>query len=202
MDYAKTEVEVRKVNKACCLKRLVSKKKRRFENEFFDLDMAYVTKRVIAMGYPATGFEKCYRNSVEEVIRFFNHYHNNNVKVYNLCLEKDRIYQKSLFTKSSVGLFPSKDHNPCPIKLILEFCVDIILYLTKNQQGVAAIHCKAGKGRTGVMICCYLIFSGLCKTAEDAFNHYARSRTYNNKVTVFKLSGRYNSFPNKVHSLL
>jgi phosphatidylinositol-3,4,5-trisphosphate 3-phosphatase/dual-specificity protein phosphatase PTEN len=144
--------------------------------------MAYVTKRVIAMGYPATGFESVYRNSLAEVIRFFNTYHNDNVKVYNLCLEKERIYEKKFFNKSLVGLFPSKDHNPCPIKLILEFCVDIILYLIKNPNGVAAIHCKAGKGRTGVMICSYLIFSGLCKNADHALEHYALARTYNKKV--------------------
>jgi phosphatidylinositol-3,4,5-trisphosphate 3-phosphatase/dual-specificity protein phosphatase PTEN len=124
-----------------------------------------------------------------------------------LCLEKDRIYKKSLFAKNEVGLFPSKDHNPCPIKLILEFCVDIILYLTNNQEGVAAVHCKAGKGRTGVMICSYLIFSGLCKTADDAFDHYAKSRTYNNKVKVYIddfniLIGSDYSFANEVYQIL
>ena len=34
--------------------------------------MAYITKRVIAMGYPASGIETIYRNSIDEVIRFFH----------------------------------------------------------------------------------------------------------------------------------
>lgn len=194
MDYLTdpTKIPVKKViNKAWCVKRLVSKKKRRFENDQFDLDMAYITKRVIAMGYPATGCEKMIRNSIDDVIKFFSYYHNDNVKIYNLCLEKDRIYDKSLFKKSQVGLFPATDHNPCPIKLILEFCVDICLYLIKNSEAVAAVHCKAGKGRTGVMICSYLIFSGLCKTSEEAFVHYAASRTYNNKGVTIPSQIRY-----------
>ncbi len=153
--------------------------------------MAYITKRVLAMGYPSTGVEKMLRNSIEDVVKFFHYYHNDNVKIYNLCIEKERIYEKNLFNKSMVGLFPAKDHNPCPIKLILEFCVDMCLYLIKNPDGIAAVHCKAGKGRTGVMICSYLIFSGLCKNSVDAIEHYGRSRTYNNKGVTIPSQIRY-----------
>lgn len=185
-------VSVKKnLKKAWCVKHLVSKKKRRFQTEQFDLDMAYITKRVLAMGYPSTGVEKMLRNSIDDVVKFFHYYHNDNVKIYNLCIEKERIYEKNLFNKSMVGLFPAKDHNPCPIKLILEFCVDICLYLIKNPEGIAAVHCKAGKGRTGVMICSYLIFSGLCKNSVDAIEHYGRSRTYNNKGVTIPSQIRY-----------
>ena len=144
--------------------------------------MSYITRRVLAMGYPSIGAETFYRNSLKETIRFFKEEHHDQVKIYNLCLEKNRIYESTNFENSSVALFPSKDHNPCPIKLILEFCIDICLYLIKNQRGVASVHCKAGKGRTGVMICSYLIFSGLCKNSQEAFTHYGEARTYNNKV--------------------
>jgi phosphatidylinositol-3,4,5-trisphosphate 3-phosphatase/dual-specificity protein phosphatase PTEN len=72
--------------------------------------------------------------------------------------------------------------------LILDFCVDITLYLLRWPKGSAAIHCKAGKGRTGVMICCYLIFSGLCKNTEDAMRHYSITRTYNGRVNFLLIS--------------
>ena len=179
------------VEKANLFKRLVSKQKRRYQDAQFDLDMSYITDRVIAMGYPSTGMETIYRNALQDVIRFFNVKHNDEVKVYNLCLEKDRIYDKSAFPNSKVGLFPANDHNPSPIKLILEFCIDICLYLMKNPKGVAAVHCKAGKGRTGVMICAYLVFSGLCKNCEQAFRHYARIRTKNNKGVTIASQRRY-----------
>jgi phosphatidylinositol-3,4,5-trisphosphate 3-phosphatase/dual-specificity protein phosphatase PTEN len=70
------------------------------------------------------------------------------------------------------------------IRLILEFCIDITIFLTKNPDAVAAIHCKAGKGRTGVMICCYLIFSGICKDTDEAIKYYGEMRTLNGKVIV------------------
>ena len=176
---------------ASFLKHLVSKKKRRYQDSEFDLDMAYITDRVIAMGYPSVGMEAIYRNDVNDVIAFFEKKHKGNVKIYNLCLEKDRIYEKKLFLRSKVALFPSLDHNPCSVKLILEFCVDICLFLILNLDSVAAVHCKAGKGRTGVMICCYLVFSGLCKTTEEAINYYAVMRTTNMKGVTIPSQHRY-----------
>jgi protein-tyrosine phosphatase len=132
-----------------------------------------------------------YRNSLSDIIKFFHIRHNDQVKVYNLCLEKDRIYNKSVFPNVKVGLFPATDHNPSPIKLILEFCIDICLYLINNPEGVAAVHCKAGKGRTGVMICSYLVFSGLCQSSEKAFRYYARVRTKNNTGVTIASQKRY-----------
>ena len=180
-----------KLKKANFFKRLVSKQKRRFQDSDFDLDMSYITEKVIAMGFPSTGVETMYRNSLSDIIKFFHTRHNDHVKVYNLCLEKDRIYNKNVFPNSKVGLFPATDHNPSPIKLILEFCIDICLYLINNPEGVAAVHCKAGKGRTGVMICSYLVFSGLCQSSEMAFRYYARVRTKNNTGVTIASQKRY-----------
>ena len=176
--------------KANLFKRLVSKKKRRVRTPYFDLDMAYITERIIGMGFPATGCETLYRNSLTDLRAFLDRYHGE-YKIYNLCIETGRIYQKNLWFDRKVGLFPFNDHAPCPIKLILDFCVDICLYLTSNPRGVAAIHCKAGKGRTGVMIVCYLIFSGLCQTSDEALAHYARQRTLNNKGVTIPSQIRY-----------
>ena len=177
--------------KSSFIKQLVSKKKIRFQNADFNLDMAYITDRVIAMGFPSVNYERIYRNSIADVIAFFEKYHKSNVKIYNLCLEKDRIYNKALFGKAKVGLFPSMDHNPCPVKLILEFCVDICLFLILNLESVAAIHCKAGKGRTGVMICSYLVFSGLCSSAQEAIAYYGRMRTINGRGVTIASQVRY-----------
>jgi phosphatidylinositol-3,4,5-trisphosphate 3-phosphatase/dual-specificity protein phosphatase PTEN len=46
----------------------------------------------------------------------------------------------------------------------------------KNVDNVVAINCRAGKGRTGTIICCYLIFSGRFNDANDAFDYYSKKR--------------------------
>ena len=73
---------------ASTIKRLVSKKKLRFKQDGFDLDLAYITPRLIAMGYPSTGAESFYRNPATQVQAFIERYHAGHCKVYNLCIEK------------------------------------------------------------------------------------------------------------------
>ena len=67
------------------------------------------------MGFPSTGHETMFRNSLVDTKRYFNAKHKR-VKIYNLCLEKGRIYNRSCFEGRLVGLFPFSDHDPCSIK--------------------------------------------------------------------------------------
>ena len=63
---------------------------------------------------------------------------------------------------------------------------------------MAAIHCKAGKGRTGVMICCYLIFCGLCKDTDEAIKYYGEKRTLNGKVIIILLILKGVTIPSQI----
>lgn len=47
---------------------MVSQNRKRFQNQEFNLDLAYISKRVIAMGYPALGLRSIYRNPANEVL--------------------------------------------------------------------------------------------------------------------------------------
>jgi phosphatidylinositol-3,4,5-trisphosphate 3-phosphatase/dual-specificity protein phosphatase PTEN len=76
--------------------------------------------------------------------------------------------------------------------MILKFCEDVEDWLKLNKKkNVAAIHCKAGKGRTGVMICCYLIYSGQYTTGVNALRFYAKRRTQNHKGVTIPSQIRY-----------
>jgi phosphatidylinositol-3,4,5-trisphosphate 3-phosphatase and dual-specificity protein phosphatase PTEN len=70
----------------------------------------------MAMGYPAVGCESLYRNTLSSVRRFFKTYHKNLIKVYNLCLESEKIYSKDRFPDIEVALFPFSDHQICPVR--------------------------------------------------------------------------------------
>jgi len=123
-----------------------------------------------------------------EVQRFFTTRHPDLHKVYNLCSE--RSYDKSCFN-GSCATFGFEDHNPPPLELIQSCCKDVHDYLSADPKRVAAIHCKAGKGRTGLIICCYLMYAGICETATQALELYARARTMDGKGVTIPSQIRY-----------
>lgn len=51
---------------------IVSGNRRRFEDNKYNLDITYITNRVLAMSFPASGFEMMYRNNIAEVIFILN----------------------------------------------------------------------------------------------------------------------------------
>lgn len=164
------------------IKILVSKKKERYVSEGFDLDLSFILPNLIAMGYPAQGFESYYRNSMEEVRSFFNKKFFSHYKIYNLCSEKR--YGDTEF-KNCDQTFTFDDHNPPMFITLVDFCKNLASFLDESPQNVAGIHCKAGKGRTGVMISCYLVYNQFCKTAHEALVYYGKIRTKNAKgVTI------------------
>lgn len=167
------------------------------------------------MGFPSSASEAVYRNPLTEVQRFFEDKHKDKYKLYNLyCCWKlsvltfrrcaERKYDVTKF-HSRVAQYPFYDHNAPPVSLIAECCADIVRvvsfcfssdslkqgWLAEDKDHVVGINCKAGKGRTGLIICCYLLHSGQCKTTDEALKFYGERRTKDGKGVTIASQQRY-----------
>ncbi|CAE7677336.1 pteN [Symbiodinium pilosum] len=155
------------------VRRRVSGSRHRFVENGFDLDLAYVTSRVIAMGFPGQGSGACFRNPHGEVKRFLEGAHGGHYRIYNLCAEKH--FRDNGFPDETTS-FPAADHCPPNFSDMLQLCKDVETWMQEDEQNVAVIHCKAGKGRSGTMICALLLYAGAVTSARDALRWFGRIR--------------------------
>lgn len=151
---------------------LVSGKKKRYLEDGYNLDLSYITPRLIAMSLPGEGVHKVYRNSISSVSRFLNSKHRDKYKILNLS---GLSYDYSKFN-NNVEDYKWQDHYPPEIDVLFRACISIDQWLSIDSENIIVTNCRAGKGRTGTLICCYMIFCGKFNNYLDAANYYKIKR--------------------------
>jgi hypothetical protein len=76
------------------LRNIVARDKNRYKDNEVELDISYITPRILAMSFPASGIESMYRNNIKSVSMFLQKKHNNKCLILNLS---KREYNKDLF---------------------------------------------------------------------------------------------------------
>lgn len=130
------------------LRKIVSGKRRRLVKDNYNLDITYITRRVLAMSFPASGIEKMYRNAMSDVISYLDKNHGGHYKIYNMS---GRSYDTSKFN-GEVENYDWEDHHPPQIGVLFESCHSMYKYLLEDDDNIIVVHCNAGKGRTGTSI--------------------------------------------------
>ncbi|KAG3092399.1 hypothetical protein PC121_g3585 [Phytophthora cactorum] len=138
------------------LRAVVSGATVRFVQDGFNLDLTYITPRLIAMSYPASGIEKTYRNDINDVAAFLNSRYPSAYRVYNLS---ERSYDSSKF-EGRVKDYGFPANHPPPLQLLIDIVNDMTEWATKNPRNVVVVHCLDGQGCTGVVCSCYLLLTG------------------------------------------
>lgn len=149
-----------------------------------DLDMSYITPRILAMALPSTGIDGAIRNSRHQVIDHLKQHHEDWYLVFNLCAESRYQYDRSVFSHKNAPegavLIPVKNHSVPSLYQIADFCQQAMNWLNQNPENIVVVHCLTGKGRTGVMVACLLLASKLCNNAPEAIDLFNTMRSSKN----------------------
>ncbi|GAA5909708.1 hypothetical protein JCM8208_003851 [Rhodotorula glutinis] len=129
------------------VRRLVSGRKARLEDDDFSLDLVQLTERIIIMGFPAEGTAALYRNPRSNVQRYLSQ-HEGHYRIFNLCPRCENSYDAAHFG-GEVRRFPWPDHHPPPLSLVPLMVAEARSWYDEDERNVVVVHCKAGKGRSG-----------------------------------------------------
>ena len=132
------------------------------------------------MGLPCTGKSALYRNPLSEVASFLNKYHAGDFKLYNLCTRAHDLYDPEKFD-GRVASFPFEDHGVPKLEHVEALTNSVRDWLAPSRSRVVCIHCLAGKGRTGLMVCAALMKLGIFSSGREAMAFYGEKRMKNKK---------------------
>lgn len=98
----------------------------------------------------------------------------------------EKSYKATVFDIPAVSDYSFDDHQPPPLEVLRALCHDAATWLEADPQNVVAIHCKAGKGRTGTAVAALLLYMHLVQDADEAIHLYGVKRTTDGKVAQKK----------------
>eukprot|EP00211_Chloroparvula_japonica_P016492 CAMPEP_0119149450 /NCGR_PEP_ID=MMETSP1310-20130426/43350_1 /TAXON_ID=464262 /ORGANISM="Genus nov. species nov., Strain RCC2339" /LENGTH=190 /DNA_ID=CAMNT_0007141559 /DNA_START=30 /DNA_END=598 /DNA_ORIENTATION=- len=115
----------------------VSADRHRFQDGKYDIDLSYITPRILAMAFPGEGIEKTWRNDINTVAEFLHEYHGDKFRVWNLT---DRSYDYNKFD-NKVELYGFPDHHSPPLNFLFKIIWSLHTFLKEDFLHCAAIHC-------------------------------------------------------------
>jgi phosphatidylinositol-3,4,5-trisphosphate 3-phosphatase/dual-specificity protein phosphatase PTEN len=67
------------------LRSIVAKEQRKLKNnEGLQMDITYITEKILAMSFPGEGVSSMWRNHIEDVAKFLNENHKDHYLIFNL----------------------------------------------------------------------------------------------------------------------
>lgn len=151
------------------------------QHQYYDLhsnkylDLAFITPNIIISSTPLDHKrQNYYPNKIEDLVEFLdNEYGRSNWTIFNLQSEP-KLYSTAAISEN-IQSFPIVDHESPSLRTIINFVSNLDDWLSEPKH-VALIHCKAGKGRSGTMACCYLLHNNMKSNPIQVNQLIARAR--------------------------
>uniref|UniRef100_A0A4W3IF30 Tensin 1 n=1 Tax=Callorhinchus milii TaxID=7868 RepID=A0A4W3IF30_CALMI len=143
-----------------------------------DVDLTYITERIISVSFPSSVEEHSYRGNLREVAQMLLSKHGDNYLIFNLS---ERRHDISKFNPKVLDFGWPDLHAPALDK-ICSICKAMDTWLNSDCQHVVVIHNKGNRGRMGVVIAAYMHYSNISASADQALDRFAMKKFYEDKV--------------------
>ncbi|XP_038650395.1 putative tyrosine-protein phosphatase auxilin isoform X1 [Scyliorhinus canicula] len=122
-----------------------------------ELNISYITSRIIVISYPAEGVELSFKNQIDDVRSFLDSRHLDHYTIFNLS---QKSYRSAKFhNRISECSWPARQapslHN------LYAVCKNMHHWLQQNPKNVCAIHCVDGCPGSAILVCGMFCFCHL-----------------------------------------
>ncbi|NXE64804.1 TENS3 protein, partial [Calcarius ornatus] len=145
-----------------------------------ELDVTYITERIIAVSFPAGCSEETYLHNLHEITEMLKSKHGDNYLVLNLS---EKRYDLGKLNPKTMDVGWPDFHAPLLDK-VCTICKAMESWLDNDPQHVVVIHCRGGKGRIGVVISSYMHFTNVSASADQALDRFAMKKFFDDKLSA------------------
>uniref|UniRef100_A0A673M6T2 Tensin-1-like n=1 Tax=Sinocyclocheilus rhinocerous TaxID=307959 RepID=A0A673M6T2_9TELE len=182
--HRKCEVKVR--NKACLIchvrhsnrQKCLSLSLIQAMEENYEVDLVYITERIISVSFPSNVEEPSYSANIKEVATMLRSKHGDNYLLFNLS---EKRYDISKLNPKVLD-FGWPDHHAPALDKICSICKAMDTWMNADSHNVVVLHNKGNRGRTGVVVAAYMHYSNISASADQALDRFAMKRFYEDKV--------------------
>ncbi|KAI2663407.1 Tensin [Labeo rohita] len=143
-----------------------------------EVDLVYITERIIALSFPDGTEEQKYSVHLREVTSMLRSKHQQHYLLLNLSERRHDITKQN----PRVLDFGWPDHHAPALDKICSICKAMDTWLNADPHNVVVLHNKGNWGRTGVVVGAYMHYSNLSSSADQALDRFAMKRFYEDKA--------------------
>ncbi|XP_049340836.1 tensin-1 isoform X4 [Astyanax mexicanus] len=146
--------------------------------ENYEVDLVYITERIISVSFPGNVEEESYSSNLKEVATMLRSKHGDNYLLFNLS---EKRYDISRLNPKVLD-FGWPDHHAPALDKICSICKAMDTWMSADSHNVVVLHNKGNRGRTGVVVAAYMHYSNISASADQALDRFAMKRFYEDKV--------------------
>ena len=151
------------------------------------LNISYITEKILAMSSPYN----LTKEKFNLFLNFFKEVLKDNITIISLCEEEVKIFNEKLFgDKIKYILIRFNEHETLSI-ISIHKTVKFIDNEINNNKKYVIVHCHRGKGRTGLIIACYLLYKNIFKESEEALKYFNNKRCIDNSCVKNPTQRKY-----------